>query len=749
MRDPECSQEDTLPGEKSRQEDLRSHVTVLAGYVLLTLLYTFPLVFNLSESTLSQALGLNYAVMSNAALIDENLAAGTGVLSSSRIFYPTGYTLHEGLLPSLLVFVLGAGRDFLVGLNLSILFSFILTAWGGYLLAWELTRSRWGAVLGGIYFGFGAHHFGNVGVYPIFHLQWLPLFFWAVIRYAGSGRRAYLLGVAAFFIAASLSSWYFTVLIGLVLGLALPFYLWRNRQVRRGGVLLAVLAFSCLALIPLNPAVLLGRDGLVSGGFKFVVDGSADLLSFVVPHSEHWALWTWSRGFQEDWLGNRSLQMNYLGSASLLLALSGVAVWRRSARVKWFLVLAGGIFLVMSLGPYLAVNGLPGFDLDRAIDELDAVRLPFYWLADWFPFRVTRAVSRYSIVTGLVLAIFLASGAGVLADRRKRLIRAVAVAVVAAMLTVEFLPVWPMRLVAPVPPSPFYRTLAAGTTKDGKSIVELPFRPSSYRMLYYSTFHRRQVIGGAVDKPFVRFDAEARRRPLLRRLSLASVGEQRPSVLNDVYGPRWPDYALADAADLGLKYAIVHRHNEFILSFGDYFVDEPMVEIVEAALAPGFEPCFEDRLIRVFELRERPVRWIYPILGSGWGRLEDHGSYVDRPLLGDRAAIEIRASEAGRLRLELDLSLILVPERTLELVLNGDRVLVAKIPARREPGQVETVVLTGVPIRAGSNFLEVRTPDPVPSIAEVYRGNDHRRIAVLLNRLDVGFTETTVAPEPN
>jgi hypothetical protein len=710
----------------------------LGFFVVLSLVYTFPLPLHLSDATLSPALGLNYAVIANAALVAEAREEGRGILESPRIWFPSGYPIHEGLLPSLLVFLLGAGGDLLRGLNLSLLLSFVLAGWGAYLLAYEVTGSRPGSLVAGIYFGFSPQHYGNLGIYPVFHLQWLPLFLWALFRYCRSGRPAWLTLVAGFFAAAALSSWYFAVFLVLAAGLWLATYGWSSGNFRRTAWAATAIGVGVLAVAPLNPVALLGKDGLASGGFRFVIDGSADLLSFFIPHALHWLFLGWSQQIQADWTGNPSLQMNYLGTLSLLLCFVGYFRWRQERWLRGWLAVTAVGFLVLALGPFLAVDGLRGFDVRQPSSHLEAVRLPFYWLADVFPFRVTRAVSRYSFMTTLCLSVFLASGVAALTARLGRPVRnALVAAGVGIVVVVEFLPVWPAATAAPAAPSEFYSRLAQQT--GGGSVIELPFRPSAYRILYYSTLHRHNVIGGAVDKPFVRFEAQARRRPLLRRLALASSPEPRPEVFADVFGSRWEEFARAEAADLHIDYAVIHLVDENLLSFGDYYVAEPLATDIEHQLPPWFQQVYEDRLVRVFRVTGLPERWVYPILGQAWGKLEHHGKYVARPLLGDRATLEVRASHPGVGRVDLDLSLILVAERTLQISFNGEPVLTTRLSRRRDSGEVHTVTLDGLSLEAGTNLIELRTPEPVPSVAEVYRGNDHRRIALLLSRLDVAY----------
>ncbi|MEJ2083639.1 MAG: hypothetical protein P8Y94_16090, partial [Acidobacteriota bacterium] len=189
----------------------RQWLMAVALFCLVTVAYTYPLILQARQATLQ--LGLNYVVMANAKVIGDQLSTGSSPLQTDRILAPAGYTIHEGFLPSLMVYALGLGRDFLVGLNLSLLISFVLASLGAWALAFTLTGSNIGATAAGLFFGFCAMHYANYPLYPIVHIEWIPWHLYAHVRYLGSGRRRFLALAALSLIAASLSSWYFTVFL--------------------------------------------------------------------------------------------------------------------------------------------------------------------------------------------------------------------------------------------------------------------------------------------------------------------------------------------------------------------------------------------------------------------------------------------------------------------------------------------------------------------------------------------------------
>lgn len=701
----------------------------LGLFCLVTILYTFPLVLHLEDSTLQ--LGLNYAALANSRIIQEQLSLGASPLESGRILAPTGYTIHEGFLPSLLSSVLGLGVNPLLGLNLSLLLSFILAALGAWALAFTLTGSRLGALAAGLYYGFCAIHYANYPIYPVVHIEWLPWFLYGQIRYFASGRVPYLVLVGTAFVAASLCSWYFTVflfLAGLVLTAA---FAWARRGWARVARFLLAIGLASLVLIPFSPIALLGREGVDAGGLRYFVDGSADLLSFFLPSWFHWLLAAPIWKLESHWLGNTSLRGNYLGTISLGLALWGLAVGRVPAWLRRALWILAGAGLILALGPFLAIGGLNGWAVGDPISSIRGLRLPYYWLADLFPFSATRATARFALLTTLVLSLGLA-----FAVARIELLRARRVASsigVFAVLWLEFWPLWPSAMIEPLGESAAYRRLAQ--VEQPVSVLELPFRENGYRVLYCSTWHHLDVVGGAIDKPFGRFRRNALRTPFLRELFLAGAGgDVAPAA--DIFSSDPDQVARAVIRQLRIEYAVVHKWDESILSFGDYFVEEPLKGRLTQLLAPHFQLEMEDDQVQLFRSTVPAGPWIYSTPGQGWGGIEAHGDHVERVVLGNSAGVQIHSSEDCSADIDLELAVILVPERDLIVSLNGEPILTTTLARRSSPTDFKSIRLEGVPIRKGVNSLEIRTSSPVPSIAEVYGGSDQRPIAFVVKRLE-------------
>jgi hypothetical protein len=307
--------------------------------------------------------------------------------------------------------------------------------------------------------------------------------------------------------------------------------------------------------------------------------------------------------------------------------------------------------------------------------------------------------------------------------------------VMLVILVMELLPVWPLILRRPIEPTQVYSYVAK---EEGEfAVLELPLRMNSYRLLYYGASHEKRTVGGAVDKTFRNFERHALRMPFLRSAVLLGSPRSRRS---DVFDAPGTDLAAEIIAGLDIRYAIVHKWNENVLSFGPFYREEPMVEEAEKLIRPYFEFFAEDELVRVFRRVRQQEDWLFPVLGLEWGSLEDHGDYADRPLVGNRGTIYVHASKPGTVALKLSAATILEAERVFHIRLNGrpfGSVTIKKRPSRNSWHEIE---LGPLPIQPGSNTLELITPDPVRSIAEVYSGQDTRKISLVLNRLELQYS---------
>ncbi len=150
---------------------------ILAVYFLLTLLLTYPLVFNLATAVPND-IGdplLNTWIL---VWVDHALLTDPLNLFNANIFYPLPNTLaySEHLFSTALIAlpIQLLTNEPVVTYNLSLLLTFPLAAFGMYLLLLRWTRRRGAAFIAGLIFAFAPYRFAAIAHLQLLTFQWLP-----------------------------------------------------------------------------------------------------------------------------------------------------------------------------------------------------------------------------------------------------------------------------------------------------------------------------------------------------------------------------------------------------------------------------------------------------------------------------------------------------------------------------------------------------------------------------------------------
>ncbi|MFN8450282.1 MAG: hypothetical protein U0521_17270 [Anaerolineae bacterium] len=214
---------------------LRRHLLVIAAYLVLTLVFTYPLITQFSTHVIGGGKLDNYEYVWKMWWIPHALTSGIDPFFIPTIYYPYGYSLAYGeITPAhtflMLPITLALGE--VVAYNLAVIGSTVLTGWITFVLArrWfsRLTDApderlvTLAAFFAGAAFAFCvSRQLKLTGHLPLFDTQWLALALlgfdlWLERR----SLRAALLTAIALSLAA-LSSWYFAFMLALLL----PVYL--------------------------------------------------------------------------------------------------------------------------------------------------------------------------------------------------------------------------------------------------------------------------------------------------------------------------------------------------------------------------------------------------------------------------------------------------------------------------------------------------------------------------------------------
>ena len=357
---------------------------------------------------------------------------GLARLYQGNIFYPFHDVLAYqdtllGVLPFAAPVLLLTGNPVLA-YNVLFLGSFVLCAWGAYLLAVLLTHDTRAAFLAGLVYGFSPYRMVHLYHLNLLCGMWIPLALvcWERVRRGGRGDARYWVGVGLCVVLQALSALYYAAFLSVALALLLLVQARRSPRGRARPLLLgAVTTAACcaLALAPfVAPYIRVERQLGGSRGLGQAVYFAADLRDFL--HSVDLSvLYGWS-GHALGVRPTDALQYLWPGATALALALWGLkgrgarGAGRRKGRATnsprasadgprpsplaprpspYALLLAASA--VLCLGPFLKVWGVR-----------TALPLPYLLLYPLPGFAGLRDPARFGAIYTLALAVLAAYG---------------------------------------------------------------------------------------------------------------------------------------------------------------------------------------------------------------------------------------------------------------------------------------------------------------------------------------------------
>lgn len=713
-----------LPDRRLLIARWRFPTLVLLGYLLATVVFTFPLAFQIGQVVPGKEVdGLEHVWdiwWAKEALVDLR----RNPFFTDYLYHPSGVSLYFHTLG------LGAAP---FSLPLQFLMSptaahsatlLLLTALAGfnaYWLVYYLVPNRLAAFVGGLVFA--------VNPYQIYHLSrgwinlsaisWIPLFVLLLLRAAREGRALYAGLAGLVLVLVSLSDWQYAFFCFVFTAC---FSLWELARAKdwraRFGVLRAG-AITGLAygatIAPLVVAMI--RDLLptryAQRPYRQLLLHSIDVVALLLPNPNQ-PLWGGlARPFYDRvYTPSAYPAIGALGYVAVGLAIVAL-VSRRRAAGFWLLMFA--LSAILALGPELRLNGATPTVAGRPVS------LPYrlYWA---LPFvNVSRSPCLFLKFGFLMLAVPVALGldavmAALTASGRRTLALA-AGTLAAAILGLEYLST---PLVAPrIDPIPqFYAQLAA-VPANGYAILDVPSVKQDFPM-FYQTVHGWPIVGGDLsrDNPHPLYGA------LLPVTAL--LGGRDPLGERDIFTPtRLEEVGEAGLAAHRIRYVVVHEGR-----LGPD--DRARVAGAVARIFPGRPPVYEGEGVTVYAVRP-PDRVVPFQFGPGWFEVQQLPE-SRRPYrwIGQRAELHVYAPGEGAGTLTFTAHNFAI-SYTLQVLVNG--VAVGSYPVPGGFGQFQLPI----PLGGGDNVVEFAVNLPPQSAADLGLGDDRRRVSV-------GISELTIAP---
>jgi hypothetical protein len=529
----------------------------------------------------------------------QNLAFSEPSLTFSEVlFHPLGLDLSFHSISwtvAVLSWALTTITDAITAYNLTILFAIFSTAYAAYLLARPFVRYRAAAWLAGAIYSFAPYHIAHSGGHPdLVHLAPIPLA--VLLLFTAITRRTVLaaLGAALMIGLAGFTSLYIMVFALLTIGPVLIFLLVDRRRWSQAQVWPVVLIFGLLsALLLVIRLVPIFRDsGALADAIETkyaAADNQTDLLSYVLPSQLNPFFAPYTKEIA-SLFGDMSRRWPaYLGLVPLALTISALT-WKKQRKVAMLWLSTGLLFVILSLGPVLRLNGIVYED----------IVLPAQFLS-WFP--PIRAVGRPDFfVIGVLLPVAMLAALGfdrlLIKLEGKRRTQVALMIALPGLLLLEY---WS----GPFPAessqvSPFYEQLAH--EPGDFAIIQLPMgRNDSKRYQYLQTIHQKPIVEGLAGRTPIEAYQYIQGNHLLQSwfsgepLNCSIIARQRIAS------------ALDQLVEDDFRYVVVHRTETNIPArYADYLPVEPVYqdrELTAFKLADLLhEPPCEDVYERVMDL---------------------------------------------------------------------------------------------------------------------------------------------------
>ena len=232
------------------------NLAVLALFVVLTLVLTFPLVLHLGSSVHDPGdplLNTWILAWNNRQMAGFHLSGWF----DANIYYPNRNTLaySEHLFSQALVSLpvnLLTGNPILA-YNLVLLLGFVTSGFGMYLLARRLSGHLLGSIAAGIIFAFSPFMMAHLPHLQVITAGGIPLTFLFLIRFFDKGRWKDLFLFTLFYVLQALANGYYALFLTILAGLFILVMTVAGRKWKEGHFRIQMAVFAVVALAALGP----------------------------------------------------------------------------------------------------------------------------------------------------------------------------------------------------------------------------------------------------------------------------------------------------------------------------------------------------------------------------------------------------------------------------------------------------------------------------------------------------------------
>lgn len=547
---------------------LRRDGVVVLLFALASVAMTYPLAFQLDDQWLAFRDIDTYVKVWDNWWLRSQAFSETSFYSTRLQFYPNGLDLTFHSISWTVAFLswpLASITDTFTAYNLTILFGIFSTAYCAYLLVIRFVHHRAAAWLAGAVYSFAPYHLAHSGGHPdLVYLAPIPIAVLLLFNAVNQTNILAALGAAIMVGLAAFTSLYIMVFALLTIGPILPFLLLGNGRWKRKDLwpVISIFIIASALFLTVRLAPIFRDTGELRGAIelKYTADSNqTDLLSYVLPSRLNplYAPHTEEIASQLAYMSSK--WPAYLGLVSVILLIVALT-WRERPKIVWLWFAIGLMFVLLSLGPALRVNGtlyerivLPARYLDWFLPIRAVGRPDFFVLGVLLPLAVLSAIGFDRLLTGI--------------EGRRKYKFALMIAIPALLLVDYWSGKFPGRSTSV---SPFYEQLA--NEPGDFAIIQLPMgRNQSKYYLYLQTIHQKPIVEGLSARTLPETYEYISSNPLLQ-----GWANKQPIDCNMLSRQQIADL-FDQLSDDGFRYVIVHHNEESLIpdQFAGYFMADP------------------------------------------------------------------------------------------------------------------------------------------------------------------------------
>jgi len=517
----------------SPRSKISHSLLAFAGYALLTVLMTYPVVSQLTTRLIGHG-NDPYVHYWNNWWVERAWSKGLSPYYTDMLFHPNGASMvyHNfawlNIVGSLVLKPLTGPVG---AYNIVFLLNIALCGLAMYHLAYYTLQNRTAAFVAGLIHAFWPYRMHHT-VHPnLISTQWMVWFLLYLIKTVREGKRHHILLAALFLTLTAFARLQLFVLALFPAALYVLYSYFAHREHWNwqtfGRLALVGALTGVMLLYPLFPLIRHQVAGTHPGDV-FVDEQSSnqsDLLAYFVPNTAH--------PLRKEYIPKFfDATVVYVGYTTLALSVYGAIRSRRRGRL-WILLAA--FSFIMSLGPHLRLGGT----------VYRSIPLPYQLIGWSFPVRIMRNPHRFNILLAVPMAVLAGWGVKALSASRAHL-----PALVATGLVLFESLVFPVTTLS-LDYSPYYDDLAATSETYGLYDLPMGFSGPAKFYMYLQTIHEKPIVQGKMSRPLRTINDFIDGDPFTKylRLTKNQIDPDLTAVSQHL------DYL----ADANIRYIVLHR----------------------------------------------------------------------------------------------------------------------------------------------------------------------------------------------